>query len=458
MRNVNGAMPMFVGAVAGAAWARRAAVVVVLALLAWGAWSMLRPEPLTVVVTPVQRGAMDVYVNADGVTRMRERVQVYAPSGGEVSRISLRAGDVVREGDVLARLAAPPPALLDPRTRAELEARVLSATDGLGQAQQGLERAEAALLLAQSEAERASHLLERGTGTAAAAESAEFALSAAEADVASARFAVRVARHSRQQVNATLAVDEDAERTSMDITSPIDGVVLQVFQTNAGMVTPGTPLLELGDPTVIEGVVGVLTADAVRLRTGARARLTRWGGSDALLGRISRIEPLAYTRISALGVEEQRVNVLVDLPNLPEGPEAIGDGWRIEAALAAWHADDVVQVPLNAVFRHEDGWAVWTVDGTTLAITPVSLGQRNERLAEVTEGLEPGQQVVMHPSEALTVGATVVPVLDSTATAIAPARSAVVEGPAVPDGSAGDGSGEPDSGGEGSSAAGSGAR
>jgi HlyD family secretion protein len=389
-------------------------VAVAIVLVCWGAWALLKPEPETVVVGTVVQGPMRVYVRADGTTRMRERVVIYAPSSGEVSRISLVPGDSIARGQSVARLAAPPAALLDPRTRAELEARALAASDGVGQTQQALARAEAALRLRESELERAELLVERGIGTASDVETAQFGLQAAHTEVSSARFAVRVARHSREQIDATMNLDESAERTTLTIDSPIDGLVLSVLQQSAGMVAPGTPLMEIGDPNSMEVVIDVLTADAVGLRTGGRVILTRWGGTDALLGRIARIEPLAFTRISALGVEEQRVNVVANLDSLPTPPERIGDGWRVEAALLAWQADNVVQVPLNAVFRDGDGWSVWTVQGDQLSMTSVELGQRDGRVAEVTSGLRAGELVVMHPSEVLEPGATVIAVADDT--------------------------------------------
>ncbi len=405
-------LPLFAAAATTPALMRRLLWVVVAAGVIAAAWWLLRPEPETVVIQQVVRGPMNVFVRAEGATRMRERVVVYAPSGGEIGRIALRAGDAIRQGDGVVQLSAPSPALLDPRTRAELEARSLAASDALGQAQQALTQAEASLQLRRSELERAQMLVERGLGTASGLETAEFAVQAGDAQLASARFAVRVARHNQQQIAATMAIDEDAERTTVDIESPIDGVVLSVLQPNAGMVAAGTPLIEVGDPKSLEAVVNVLTADAVRLHAGARAILTRWGGDEALMGRIARIEPLAFSRMSALGVEEQRVNVVLHLDPLPDAAAQVGDGWRLEADLLAWHGDDVVQVPLNAVFRADGGWAVWTVTQNVLALSPVELGERNGRFAQILSGVSPGEAVVMHPSEVLQAGAEVAVITD----------------------------------------------
>lgn len=391
-------------------------VAVVAIAAVWGIWIALHPEPPDVLVHAVQLGPMEVRVEADGVTRIRERVVVSAPASGQTSRLTLRPGDFLREGDVITQLSAPPAALLDARTRAETEARIAGARDMLRQAQRMETLAQQALEFAQTEETRLSHLQERGTVTVSSLESAQFAVRSREADLASARLQSRVARHNIEQVQAVLEGGDEAEGSGMSITAPVDGVVLRVLQEDATVVAPGTPILEMGEPAAIEVVADVLTADAVRIEVGAHVTLGRWGGETDLYGHVSRIEPQAFTRISALGVEEQRVNVLIDLDGDPALWQRVGDGWRVEAGIRTWMAPSILQVPQNALFRNGEQWAVYTVNEDTVQLTRVELGHRDERMAEVLSGLEEGDRVILHPTDVIQEGLQVVPVLDTSLT------------------------------------------
>ena len=381
---------------------------------AWAGWIALHPQPPDVLVHLVQTGPMEVRVEADGVTRIRERVVVSAPAAGQTSRLTLRPGDVLRAGDVITQLSAPPAALLDARTRAETEARGAGARDMLRQAQRMETLAQQALDYAQTEETRLAHLQERGTVTMAALESAQFAVRSREADLASARLQSRVARHNVDQVQAVLQGGDATEGSAMAITAPVDGVVLRVLQEDAAVVAPGMPILEMGDPAAIEVVADVLTADAVRIDVGAHVTLGRWGGQTDLYGHVARIEPQAFTRVSALGVEEQRVNVRIDLDGDPSLWRRVGDGWRIEAGIRTWMAPSVLQVPQNALFRYGEQWAVYTVHDEVVHLTPVELGQRDDRTAQVLSGLAPGDRVILHPSDAIQEGLRVVAVVDSS--------------------------------------------
>ena len=381
---------------------------------AWAGWIALYPEPPDVLVHVMQTGPMEVRVEADGVTRIRERVVVSAPAAGQTSRLALRPGDTLRAGDVITQLSAPPAALLDARTRAETEARGAGARDMQRQAQRMETLAQQALDFAQTEESRLAHLQERGTVTMAALESAQFAVRSREADLASARLQSRVARHNVDQVQAVLQGGDATEGSAMAITAPIDGVVLRGLQEEASVVAPGTPILEMGDPAAIEVVADVLTANAVRIDVGAHVTLGRWGGQADLRGHVARIEPQAFTRISALGVEEQRVNVRIDLDGDPSLWQRVGDGWRIEAGIRTWMAPSVLQVPQNALFRYGEQWAVYTVDNDVVRLTPVQPGQRDDRTAQVLSGLEQGDRVILHPTDAIHDGLRVIAVVDTS--------------------------------------------
>lgn len=381
--------------------------ILVVAGLAWGFW----PRPVMVETARVTRAPMEVAVEEEGRTRVKERYEVYAPVGGYVRRIELEAGDPVEQGQVVAELDPLLSTVLDPRSRAEAEARVRAARSALARARSEAERAEAEAELAAQEFERKSDLLTRELISRSEFDAAESAKRAADAAAKAARSAVQVARYDLDAAAAVLeysaAGGTGAPAETVQLRSPVSGAVLKRYRESEGVVESGTPLVELGDPGELEVEVEVLSKDAVRIRPGGRVLFERWGGGDALEGVVRTIEPRGFTKISALGVEEQRVLVIADLVSPREAWTRLGDAYRVEARFIVWSTDDALTVPASALFRRNGAWSVFAVEGGEAVLRTVEVGQNNGLTAEVLEGLEEGQPVVVHPDDEVSDGVSV---------------------------------------------------
>lgn len=367
------------------------------------------PEPVPVDVGTVTRGTLRVTVDEDGRTRVKDRYSVTAPLSGNLARVDWEPGDSVKRDAVLARITPATPPLLDERSRAAAEARLAAALAAERQARAQIARAEAQAELARSEAERDRKLMASGAISSAAFQQSLVNERSAEAELESLRFGVRVAEHEVQTARAALLrISGDRKKEgALEVTSPIDGTVLRVLREHAGPVQAGEALLELGDPRALEVVVDVLSTDAVRLRPGAEATIEAWGGAP-LAARVRRVEPSAFTRLSALGVEEQRVNVILDITDPPERWTELGDGFRVEARIVAWEGTDLTLAPASAVFRRGEEWVVFRVDEESRArLTPVRIGERTGRTVQILSGLSPGDRVVLHPSDQVQPGAEV---------------------------------------------------
>lgn len=383
---------------------------VVALLVAAVAAMALWPAPVPVDVMPSTRGPLSVTVDDEGETRVRHRYVVSAPLSGRVLRLELEPGDpVVRGQTVVARLRADAPALIDERTRAEAEAAVATARAALGRAEADLRRATAAVELARSDLRRQRELSASQLTTSQAVEAAESTARVAGEGVRSAEFAVAAARSQFDQAGARLmAPTLEAGRRVLTLTAPADGVVLKRVRESESAVLAGEPLIEIGNPaTDLEIVSDLLSTDAVRVKPGARVRVEQWGGDRTLAATVRRVEPSGFTKISALGVEEQRVNVVMDF-NDPAGAwAALGDGYRVEVRIVIWEAADVVKVPTSALVREGDTWVVFVVDGDRIRKTAVVVGQRNSEEAEIRSGLDAGRPVVVHPSDRVSDGVLV---------------------------------------------------
>lgn len=383
---------------------------VVALLVAAVAAMALWPAPVLVDVMPSTRGPLSVTVDDEGETRVRHRYVVSAPLSGRVLRLELEPGDPVARGQtVVARLRADAPALIDERTRAEAEAAVATARAALGRAEADLRRATAAVELARSDLRRQRELSASQLTTSQAVEAAESTARVAGEGVRSAEFAVAAARSQFDQAGARLmAPTLEAGRRVLTLTAPADGVVLKRVRESESAVLAGEPLIEIGNPaTDLEIVSDLLSTDAVRVKPGARVRVEQWGGDGTLAATVRRVEPSGFTKISALGVEEQRVNVVMDF-NDPAGAwAALGDGYRVEVRIVIWEAADVVKVPTSALVREGDTWAVFVVDGDRIRKTAVVVGQRNSEEAEIRSGLDAGRPVVVHPSDRVSDGVLV---------------------------------------------------
>jgi HlyD family secretion protein len=378
-----------------------AAVAVVVAVALW-------PQAVPVDSAAVVRAPMTVTIDEEGETRIRRRFVVSAPLSGRLQRIELEPGDRVTRGTtVVARVQAEAPPLLDARSRAEAGAARDAAQASVGRARADAQRAVNALNLARRELDRERELDKGGLTTRQAVEQRETDVRAAEDVVRAANFAVGTATSEVQRADARLQPDRlDAGGRVLNVVAPIDGVVLRRLRESASVVPAGEPLVEIGDPQDLEIVSDLLSTDAVQVKAGAVVRLEQWGGDRTLQARVRRVEPSGFMKVSALGVEEQRVNVLIDFDDAGSAAATLGDGYRAEVRIVTWQADDVVQVPVSALFRQRDAWAVYvmTPDGR-VRLTPVTIGHRNAQMAEALSGVSPGDVVVAHPPDTLSDGA-----------------------------------------------------
>jgi HlyD family secretion protein len=385
---------------------RTALLLVALGLLASIVMAWL-PKPVPVELATVDEGPLLVTVDEDGRTRVKDRYVVSAPLMANLARIELTPGDSVEPGTVLARLVPLDPPLLDERTRAQAEARVAAANAGRRQASSAVERVRSAYAYAQREAERQRGLSGSGAAAANVVERAELEERSAREELASAEFGARVAENDLRMAEAALGrlgKPQAKDDEQLELTSPVKGRVLRVIQQSEGVVQPGTPLIEVGDPAALEIVVDVLTSDAVHVREGARTTIERWGGEQALRAHVRVVEPSAFPKVSSLGVEEQRVNVVIDLDEPREVWAALGDGYRVEAKIATWEAPKVLSVAATAAFRRGEDWAVFRVADGVARVVKFEVGQRNADRVEVVRGLAKGDVVVAHPSERLSDG------------------------------------------------------
>jgi HlyD family secretion protein len=382
-----------------------AAAGVALALLV--AWA-LRPQPVAVEAAAVTEGPFEQTVVDDGKTRVRDRYVIAAPLAGSVERVRLEPGDAVRQGQVVALLTPIAPAFLDARTARELQERI-----GAADAQFSRARAEALKVLAQRDQARADlgrqeKLAAGGFVSPTAREQAELALRTAERAVDAARFAEEAARHDAAQARAALSrYKSGAPTAKWDVVSPVNGSVLKVHQKSESPVALGTPLLEVADARSLEAVVDVLSQDAVAIRPGMAARVELGTGVPPVPARVRLIEPAAFTKVSALGVEEQRVNVVLDFAGPLDHVWTMGDGFRVEAHIVTHREEKAIKVPVGALFREGDGWAVFVAEGDRASKRAVKVPRRNGAEAMVEDGLKPGERVIVYPSDALRDGARI---------------------------------------------------
>lgn len=374
---------------------------------------LFRPEPIPIEVGKVTRGSITVTVNEDGRTRIKDKYIVSSPVGGRLRRLIHREGDPVScSQTILASIEPGDPSLLDARAFAEATARVSAA-------QAAIERAQTRLEQAIVETDRAEKDYQRGQNLVASSSLSQKELDALQAAYytslhsrRSADFERDIARYELQMAEAALLhvrqdQTSDAPPTAIDhfnVLAPIDGVILRVFQESATIVTPGTPIVEVGDPRDLEVIVDVRSEDATKIIPGATVFLEQWGGDSSLSGIVSRIEPSAFEKISALGIEEQRVNVIIDFENEIHQTTNLGDGYRVEARVVVWQAEETLRIPVGALFRHQNQWAAYRYrqgsyqQGRAELVT-LQLGPRDDQFAQVLDGLSESDQVILHPSD-----------------------------------------------------------
>jgi HlyD family secretion protein len=374
------------------------------ALLIWA----LRPAPMDVETALVTRGRFERLVQEDGKTRLRNRYLVSTPLAGHVARITLKQGDAVRKDEVVATLWPVAPALLDERARAEQQARIGGMQAALARAQVNVDRASVALAQAQTELARNDALAKQGFVSANQNETARLAMRLRDRELASARQDELAARFELDQSRVALrqfARPGQGEQPRVyQVTAPVRGRVLKLIQPNEGLLPAGTALMELGTPGELEVEVDILTEDAAQIQPGTPVRMTNWGGSTDLAGRVRLVEPAAFTKVSALGVQEQRVNTIIDISSAPETWAALGDGFKVDVQVLVQVVEDAVLVPVSALFPMGSRSALFAVAQGRAKLQELEVAARNGSHAWVKTGLMPGTQVIVYPDTQLKDG------------------------------------------------------
>ncbi len=396
-----------------AIWLKRAgwtlAALVIAAGIVWLAW----PAPVGVDLATVARRPMEVTADDDGKTRVRHIYTVSAPVAGKVLRIShpmgeqgpsIHVGDKVTANETVVALMQPtPPSFIDVRSHDQLQAEVIAAEAAIQQQEAEVRRLEAALDFSRTEFQRAQTLSRTQTISAQAFDRAKFDVATNEAALASAKAQVDVRQSLRTSLAARL-IDPTNVAPSTDsaccvrVIAPASGRVLKIIQDSEAVVLPGAPLIDIGDPFDLELVADLLSTDAVQIRVGAPVRIDGWGG-PTLQGKVVRIDPAGFLKVSALGIEEQRVRVTIDFADPPDVWSQLGHDYRVIVHVVIWSADDALTVPVSALFRKGDEWAVFTVENGRARARIVKIEHRNNRLAEVLSGASPGAQIMLHPSD-----------------------------------------------------------
>ena len=361
-------------------------------------WSLM-PAPVRVETAKVEVAPLLVTLEEEARARVRDRFVLSAPVSGYLRRVTARVGDAVTTEQVLATLEPLRVEALDDRRRAEAQARVEAASAGLSVAAENINSARSDATLAKNDLDRFQKLVASGAVTSQQLAVAKAASLRADATLRSAHFAEDVARHELQAARTTLQFSGNRgalSQAALSLKSPAKGSVLRVLRDSEGVIVAGSPVLEMGDPAALEVVVDVLSSDAVQLQPSMKVLLERWGG-ETLNGVIRRIEPVGFTRVSALGVDEQRVTVVVDITSPTEAWTRLGDGYRLEARFLLWQNDKVLQTSAASLFRQANHWSVFVVKDGKAVLRQVKLGHRNGVQAEIVEGLAAGEVVIVQP-------------------------------------------------------------
>ncbi|CDX25391.1 putative Secretion protein HlyD [Mesorhizobium sp. ORS 3324] len=395
-------------------WMKRIGGVAAFGLIAaaavWFAW----PRPIPVDLATVAKGSMEVTVDDEAKTQVRHVYTVSAPIAGKVLRISPphHVGDeVAKDQTVVAVMQPATPSFHDVRTHEELLAALGAAEAAVTFAEAEVKRLEAALGYSRTELDRAEKLAKSGAMSQGDLDKARFEADTNEAALASAKAQVEVRRNEQAMIQARLGQPADNTAQSdpaccIQLRAPVSGRILKIVQESEGMVQPGAPLVEIGDPHDVQVVADLLSTYAVQIRPGAAARIDGWGGA-ALQGKVTRVDPAGFLKVSALGIEEQRVHTEIDFVDPPEKWSQLGHEYRVIVHVTSWRDDNVLAVPVAALFRKGDDWAVYLAKDGRARTTVVKIGHRNSRVAEVESGLSEGDRVVLHPSDRVGEGVAV---------------------------------------------------
>jgi HlyD family secretion protein len=374
-------------------------------LVVWGLW----PKPVMVETGVIARAPLTVRVSEEGKTRIRNRYVVAAPVGGMMQRVLMRPGDEVKANEtVITRIVPQTAPLIDPRARIQAQEVVSMHKANRKRAVESQAALKIAADLAAVERDRAFAVKERGAVSALELDRVEAEATAKAAELRAAEFALQVIDHELAQALAVLEQPASGESDPVvEIKSPLTGKVLTVMQESETMINPGQPIIEVGDPADIEIEAEILSRDAVTIEAGDEVLIEQWGGAGALKGRVRRVEPAAFTKVSALGVEEQRVIVLIDLQAADGKARTLGDRFRVEVRVAVWHADDVLVSPAGALFREGNQWKTFVMSGGRARLTPVEVGHSDGRFSQILSGLALGDKVLLHPPDTVVDGSAV---------------------------------------------------
>jgi len=381
-------------------WLPYAGAFVLVGLIVAGLW----PQPAPVETATASLGLLRASVNEEGRTRIRQRYTVSAPVPGQLRRPVLRAGDEVHFGQTTVAVIEPvQPTMLDARARSLAEARRDSAAANL-------EKDRATHAFAASERRRFEKLASDKTVSPQELEAAQFRESSAAKEVLAAESALREAEAQLAEFAFGAPSGTNAPCDPVEVKGPTDGRVLKVFEENARVVSAGTPLLEIGDPADLEVVVEVLSRDGAIIAPANKVEFDQWGGKEPLLGRVRLVEPAAFTKVSALGVEEQRVNVIADLVTPPDQRRGVGDNFRVEARIIVWEAESTLKVPAGTLFRHDQDWAAFAIADGRARLRIVKVGHSSTTEVQVLDGLAAGDRLILYPGSRIQPGQRVRPI------------------------------------------------
>ncbi len=370
------------------------------------------PKPVAVDVELVKRGPFRVMLEEEGKTRLKDRFEISAPVAGTLYRLNWDVGDAVKAGQQLCEIAPLKSVLLDPRSKAEAKDRVAAAEAALHTAQANVTANAAEAEFAEAEYRRLKKVYDKKLISRSDLEKAEAEKRRTKAKWESSRFTTQSARYALEEAKNALrhfaSKADDMQGETVVIHAPVDGQVMAIYQESEGTVTSGQAIIDIGNAHDLEVVVEILSADAVRIQPGMEVEFERWGGDEPLVGTVRVIEPAGFTKVSALGVEEQRVNAIVDITSPREQWERLGDAYRVDAQFILWQADNVLQIPESALFRHQEGWAVFVATpAKTAELRSVTVGKRGGLRAQVIDGLTEGEMVITHPDEEIEAGVSI---------------------------------------------------
>lgn len=390
-------------------WIKRFLILIAaLSLIALFVWAFI-PKPVTVQLGEVTRGSFKQIIEEDGKTRVRERYVVSAPLTGKLQRITLKAGDAIEQNQVIAQIVPTAPALLDVRSERELTGRVGAAEAQQKRSAAAVAGAQAALEKSNADLKRARQLVASRFISTAQLEQTELEAKINSKELEAAQYADQAAKYDIATARAALMQLHDGAATGSSnrlwhVRSPIAGEVLKVIQESEGVVTLGTPLLEIGQTNDLEVIVDILSSDAAHIRPGAEVQMKGWGRAEPLPGRVRRVEPSAFTKVSALGIEEQRVNVIIDITAPPAEWQNLGDGYKIDTGIIIFSTASAIKVPVSALFKKDSQWAVFVASNGRAQTRAVQIARRSGLEATVESGLKPGEKVILYPGDTVKDG------------------------------------------------------